>query len=126
MSSRDVSWVVQSEGAWHWSVMILAGYKYGKEYIGAPVLGPIVFYISTVMMGILYDYVYEKTETIWLPSLMHGTTNAFTIFAYLSKPEYADKAILDPLYWYYQYDSNYYYGSHHLCKAEKKLILYLT
>ena len=85
-------------GAWHWPVMIFAGYEYGKEYIGVPVLGPIVFCICTVMMGILFDYVYEKTETIWLPSLMHGTTNAFTIFAYLSKPEYADKAILGPAY----------------------------
>ena len=85
-------------GSWHWPVMILAGYEYGKEYIGAPVLGPIVFCICTVMMGILFDYVYEKTETIWLPSLMHGATNAFTIFAYISKPEYADKAILGPAY----------------------------
>ena len=85
-------------GFWHWPVMIFAGYEYGKEYIGAPVLGPIVFCICTVMMGIMFDYVYEKTETIWLPSLMHGATNAFTIFAYLSKPEYANKAILGPAY----------------------------
>lgn len=63
-------------------------YPYLKEKLG----------ISTVMMGILFDYVYEKTETIWLPSLMHGATNAFTIFAYLSKPEYTDKAILGPAY----------------------------
>lgn len=85
-------------GAWHWPIMIFAGYEYGKEYIGAPVLGPIVFCISTVMMGILFDYVYEKTETIWLPSLMHGAVNAFTIFAYLSKSEYADMAIFGSAY----------------------------
>ena len=85
-------------GAWHWPAMIFAGYEYGKEYIGAPVLGPIVFCISTVMMGILLDYVYEKTETIWLPSLMHGAINAFTIFAYLVKPEYSNMAILGPAY----------------------------
>ena len=85
-------------GSWYWPVMIFAGYEYGKEYIGAPVLGPIVFCLFTVMMGILCDYVYEKTETIWLPSLMHGATNAFTIFAYLTKPEYADMAILGPAY----------------------------
>lgn len=85
-------------GSWHWPVMIFAGYEYGKEYIGAPVLGPIVFCLFTVMMGILCDYVYERTETIWLPSLMHGATNAFTIFAYLTKPEYADMAILGPAY----------------------------
>ncbi len=83
-------------GAWHWPIMILAGYEYGKEYIGSPILGPIVFCICTVAMGILLDYVYEKTETIWLPSLMHGAINAFTIFAYLAKPEYANMAILGP------------------------------
>lgn len=85
-------------GCWHWPVMILAGYEYGKEYIGAPVLGPIVFCVSTIAMGILLDYVYEKTETIWMPSLMHGAINAFTIFAYLTKPEYANKLILGPAY----------------------------
>ena len=85
-------------GAWHWPVMIFAGYEYGKKYIGAPVLGLIVFCVFTAMMGIILDYVYEKTETIWLPSLMHGAINAFTIFGYLTKPEYADKAILGPLY----------------------------
>ena len=85
-------------GAWHWPVIIFAGYEYGKEYIGAPVLGPIVFCICTVMMGILLDYVYEKAETIWLPSLMHGAINAFTIFVYLAKPEYANKAIFGPAY----------------------------
>jgi membrane protease YdiL (CAAX protease family) len=85
-------------GAWHWPSMIFAGYEYGKEYIGAPILGPIVFCFCTIAMGILLDYVYEKTKTIWLPSLMHGAINAFTIFAYLLKPEYANMAILGPAY----------------------------
>lgn len=85
-------------GAWHWPIMIFAGYEYGKEYIGAPILGPIVFCFCTIAMGILLDYVYEKTKTIWLPSLMHGAINAFTIFAYLLKPEYANMAILGPAY----------------------------
>lgn len=85
-------------GCWHWPVMILAGYEYGKEYIGALVLGLIVFCLSTTAMGIMIDYVYEKTETIWMPSLMHGAINAFTIFAYLVKPEYSNLAILGPCY----------------------------
>ena len=80
-------------GCWHWPAMILAGYEYGKEYLGAPVLGPIIFCLSTTAMGILIDYVYEKTGTIWMPSLMHGAINAFTIFAYMTKP-----AILGPAY----------------------------
>ena len=85
-------------GCWHWPVMILAGYEYGKEYLGAPVLGPVIFCLCTAAMGILLDYVYEKTDMIWMPSLMHGAINAFTIFAYMTKPEYADKAILGPAY----------------------------
>ena len=85
-------------GCWHWPVIILAGYEYGKEYPGAPVLGPVIFCICTAAMGILLDYVYEKTGTIWMPSLMHGAINAFTIFAYMTKPEYADRAILGPAY----------------------------
>lgn len=85
-------------GAWHFPVIILAGYEYGKDYIGAPLLGPVVFCVFTIAMGILLDYVYDKTETIWLPSLMHGAINAFTIFAYLLKPEHSDMMILGPAY----------------------------
>ena len=85
-------------GAWHWPVIILAGYEYGKEYLGAPVLGPIVFCISGALIGIMIDYVYDKTKCIWVPSLMHGAINAFTIFAYLIKEEYNNLTILGPMY----------------------------
>ncbi|MCM1507796.1 MAG: CPBP family intramembrane metalloprotease [Ruminococcus flavefaciens] len=85
-------------GAWHFPVIILAGYEYSKDYIGSPVLGPVVFCVFCIVMGILYDYLYDKTNTIWLPSLIHGATNAFTIFAYLIKPEHSDMMILGPVY----------------------------
>lgn len=85
-------------GVWHWPLIILAGYEYGTAYLGAPVLGPIVFCLSTVFMGILLDYVYEKTESIWLPSLMHGAINAFTIPLYLIKPEFSNLVILGPIF----------------------------
>ena len=57
--------------------------------------------------GAMYPYLKEKLGvtkgrivggTIWVPSPMHGAINAFTVFAYLTKPEYADKAILGPAY----------------------------
>lgn len=83
-------------GAWHWPVMILAGYEYGKVYLGAPVLGPIAFCLFATFGGILMDQVYEKTGSIWLPSLMHGAFNALTITIYLIKPEYVDRIILGP------------------------------
>lgn len=85
-------------GAWHWPAMILAGYEYGMDYIGAPVLGLIVFCISTIALGILHDYVYDKAKTIWMPALLHGATNAFTLFAYMQKPEFANRSILGPAF----------------------------
>ena len=83
-------------GVWHYPVMLLAGFEYGKEYPGAPFLGLIAFPLSTICVGILCDYVYEKTQTIWAPSLMHGAINALTIPVYLLKPEYADRVIFGP------------------------------
>lgn len=84
-------------GAWHWPVMILAGYEYGLEYWGAPVLGPIVFCLFTTAIGLLLDLCYEKTGSIWIPSLGHGAVNAAAgIPMLLLNPEYADGMILGP------------------------------
>ena len=63
-------------GVWHWPVMILAGYNYGTQYWGAPVLGPLVFCLVTVALGVLFDWLYEKTHCIWIPALAHGAFNA--------------------------------------------------
>ena len=83
-------------GAWHWPVMLLAGYEYGTDYFGAPILGLLVFCCVTVFMGIMHDYVYEKTGTIWMPALYHGATNTWTVYMYLTKPEYTNYTILGP------------------------------
>ena len=63
-------------GVWHFPIIILAGYEYGTDYIGAPFLGPVVFLICATALGILEDFVYEKTGCIWVPSLFHGAINA--------------------------------------------------
>ena len=83
-------------GVWHWPLMILAGFEYGKDYFGAPVLGLFVFPIFTICFGILTDHVYEKSGTILMPALIHGAMDAWTIYGYLLKPEYADRMILGP------------------------------
>ena len=84
-------------GVWHWPVMILAGYEYGLHYWGAPVLGPIVFCLFTTALGILLDLCYEKTGSIWAPSLGHGAINAAAGIPLLFlRPEYADQMILGP------------------------------
>ena len=64
-------------GVWHWPIMLLAGYEYGTTYWGAPVTEPILFCVITIAMGILFDFLYEKTNCIWVPALCHGAINAF-------------------------------------------------
>lgn len=62
-------------GAWHWPVMIIAGYEYGKGYWGEPILGMVMFCLFAVVLGTLLDFSYEKTECIWVPALAHGAVN---------------------------------------------------
>lgn len=63
-------------GAWHWPAIWLIGYEYGTEYMGFPVVGMLVFCIVTVPLGILCDWLYERSGSIWLPSICHGAVNA--------------------------------------------------
>ena len=85
-------------GVWHWPIMLLAGYEYGTTYWGAPVTGSLLFCVITIAMGILFDFLYEKTNCIWVPALCHGAINAFagvpTLFL---NPAYADNLLLGPL-----------------------------
>lgn len=85
-------------GAWHWPVMVLAGYEYGLNYWGAPVLGMVLFCLVTVVMGTLLDALYEKTKCIWVPALGHGAINAVSALPVLVlNPAYADQLTVGPL-----------------------------
>ena len=63
-------------GMWHWPLMWLIGYEYGTDYVGFPIVGMLIFCIFTTVAGILCDWLYEKTECIWIPSVFHGAVNA--------------------------------------------------
>lgn len=63
-------------GIWHWPAMWLIGYEYGTDYVGFPIVGMLVFCIFTTAAGILCDWLYEKTDCIWIPSVFHGAVNA--------------------------------------------------
>ena len=85
-------------GIWHWPIMLLAGYEYGTTYWGAPITGPLLFCVITVAMGILLDFLYGKTMSIWVPALCHGAINAFAGIPILFlNPAYADRLLLGPL-----------------------------
>lgn len=63
-------------GIWHWPVIWLIGYEYGTDYVGFPVVGMLVFCIFATVSGILCDWLYEKSQCIWIPSIFHGAINA--------------------------------------------------
>ena len=63
-------------GVWHWPLIWLIGYEYGTNYPGYPVSGMLLFLVFSVSLGIFCDYAYEKSGSIWLPSLLHGAINA--------------------------------------------------
>lgn len=85
-------------GIWHWPIMVLTGYEYGTAYWGAPVTGPLLFCLIATTMGILLDFLYEKTDCIWVPALGHGAINAFAgvpmVFLNLA---YSSQLLLGPL-----------------------------
>ncbi len=54
-------------GVWHWPLMLLVGYEYGTNYLGAPLLGLVVWCVVCFALNTLLDILYEKTECIWVP-----------------------------------------------------------
>ena len=85
-------------GAWHWPIMVFAGYEYGLEYWGAPFLGMAIFCLFATVGGIILDVLYEKTKCIWVPSVGHGAINATMGFPVLMlNAEFADQLTIGPL-----------------------------
>lgn len=75
---RVSTWIIGGViwAAFHFPVMIIGGYEYGTDYLGAPVLGLIVFSINCIANGLLHEIIYDKTKCIWFPALLHGVFNA--------------------------------------------------
>lgn len=85
-------------GVWHWPLMLLVGYEYGTSYLGAPVLGLVVFCMFCFAMNSLLDWLYERTGCIWVPALAHGAINAAGgIPMLLMNPADAYYTILGPM-----------------------------
>lgn len=85
-------------GAWHWPLIWLIGYEYGTEYMGFPVVGMLLFCVFTVAVGILCDWLYEKSNSIWMSSLCHGAINAAaTIPIAVCLPDTGYTRILGPI-----------------------------
>lgn len=76
--SKRTAWIIGGViwGMWHWPLIGLIGYEYGSDYFGFPVLGMLAFCVITVALGIISDWLYEKSGCIWIPALFHGAFNA--------------------------------------------------
>ena len=84
-------------GVWHWPIMLLTGYEYGTNYLGAPVLGLVVWCVVCFALNTLLDWLYEKTGCIWVPAIAHGAFNAVAgLFTVLTYPADAYYNVLGP------------------------------
>lgn len=63
-------------GAWHWPIICLAGYNFGTGYFGWPVTGALMMCAACAALGILLSFLYDRTESVWVPALAHGAFNA--------------------------------------------------
>ena len=85
-------------GVWHWPIMLLTGYEYGTNYLGAPVLGLVVWCVVCFALNTLLDILYEKTGCIWVPAIAHGAFNAVVgLFVVLTNPADAYYNVLGPM-----------------------------
>lgn len=85
----------------HFPAMLIGGYEYGMEYLGAPWLGLLVFTLMCIFMGIMEEVVYDKTKCIWFPALLHGSINAMAtipqLFMNANSSDTAYYMVLGPL-----------------------------
>jgi membrane protease YdiL (CAAX protease family) len=58
-------------GAWHYPLMLFAGYNFPDD----PLLGLVVFPVSTVLLSIVFGWLMLRTGSVWAPSLAHSATN---------------------------------------------------
>lgn len=84
-------------GSWHWPLICGVGYNYGTGYFGAPFTGMAAMCLFTVVAGILLSYLYEKTGSIFAPSLAHGAINACAALPLLFTDGTVTQYILGPV-----------------------------
>jgi membrane protease YdiL (CAAX protease family) len=83
-------------GVWHWPLIIFVGYEYGTGYPGAPFLGMACMCLFATVLGILLQFLYERSRSIWIPSLAHGAVNAGAGLPFLFMPAETTHYLLGP------------------------------
>jgi len=85
-------------GVWHYPLN-LRGYNFPEQ----PVLGLLVFPVSTVFLSIIFGWLQRKTGSVWSASLAHAATNAvggsLTMLLFMGGPNWIFVAYLGVLGW---------------------------
>jgi len=85
-------------GVWHYPLN-LRGYNFPEH----PLLGLLVFPISTVLLSIIFGWLRLRTGSVWAPSLAHAATNSvggsLTVLLFLGGPDFLFSSYLGVLGW---------------------------
>ena len=85
-------------GVWHYPINLR-----GYNFPGHPMLGLLLFPVSTVLLSIIFGWLRLKTGSIWSASLAHAATNAIgaslTILLFAGGPDFIFVGYLGLLSW---------------------------
>jgi len=80
-------------GLWH-----VFGILMGHNYPGHPLLGTFMMILLCIPMGVILQYYFLKSGSIFIPMVAHGAINwtAVTLLSYFANPEILDPLIFGP------------------------------
>jgi membrane protease YdiL (CAAX protease family) len=85
-------------GVWHYPINIQ-----GYNFPGHPILGLLVFPISTVLLSIIFGWLRLRTGSVWAPSLAHAATNVIggsvMVLLFAGGPDFLFASYLGLLGW---------------------------
>lgn len=64
-------------GAWH-APIIAMGYNYGNEH---PLFGIPAMTALCVVLGVIESFLYEKTRSVWCPTVFHAALNGMDMYS---------------------------------------------
>ncbi|GAB4502432.1 MAG: CPBP family intramembrane metalloprotease [Anaerolineales bacterium] len=77
-------------GLWHAPTTIFHGYNFPLH----PYLGVVIMTVGCMLLGIIFGWLYLKTQSPWAPALAHGAFNAIAGVSFLFlKPDGLDTAL---------------------------------
>ncbi len=85
-------------GVWHYPLN-LRGYNFPEH----PILGLLIFPISTVLLSIIFGWLRLRTGSVWAPSLAHAATNSvggsLTVLLFLGGSDFLFTSYLGLVGW---------------------------